>query len=284
MDDARTVLAAWLDETNPNRRGKQGRLLQGTSPERYGEHVKDWIAFIEDTVRIGAWRAQPSHVVTWLDMKGGSARTRALRVSAVGSFYAYAERLGCVQATPVHPKMGTGAWNAPKTERLAPGQMELIRWGADQLQHDTAVRDRLLVYLLLVGLRSRQLVELTVQDLVFEQHRMTADVWQKGGGTRRLAFPVEIRQAVKAYLDVDADGNPLHRTCQPPHSHKDRGPLLVSYRGHPLDANTTPRAVLQLAVAAALACPDPDAPELPARVKPDMVALSPSPFGELENA
>lgn len=282
--DARTVVATWLDENNPDRRGKQGRLLQGTSPERYKEHVRDWLDFIEDTVRIGAWRAQPSHVVTWLDMKGGSARTRALRVSALGAFYAYAHRLGCVQATPVHPKMGTGAWNAPKTKRLTSGQMELIRWGADQLQGKTAVRDRLLVYLLLVGLRSRQLIELTVQDLVFEQHRMTADVWQKGGGTRRLAFPSEIRQAVKTYLDVDADGAPLHRTYRPPHSYEDRGALLVSYWGHPLDANTTPRAVLQRAVGAALACEDADVPELPARVTPDMVALSPSPFGELENA
>lgn len=275
--DARTVLATWLDEHNPDRRGKQGRLLQGTSPERYAEHVTAWLDFIEDTVRIGAWRAQPSHFVTWLDMKGGSVRTRALRVSAVGAFYAYAHEKGCVQTTPVHPKMGTGAWNAPRTQKLTDGQMALIRYGADQLP----ARDRLLVYLLLVGLRSRQITELTVQDLVFEQHRMTADVWQKGGGTRRLAFPDEIRAAVKQYLDVDDDGRPV-RTFKEPHSYKDRGPLLVSYRGQGLDANATPRTVLQLAVAAALACPDPDAPELPARIKPDMVALSPSPFGELE--
>ncbi|PPS89551.1 tyrosine-type recombinase/integrase [Streptomyces sp. MH60] len=275
--DARTVLATWLDEHNPDRRGKQGRLLQGTSPERYAEHAKAWLDFIEDTVHIGAWRAQPSHFVTWLDMKGGGARTRALRVSAVGAFYAYAREKNCVQTTPVHPKMGTGAWNAPRTEKLTDGQMALIRYGADQLP----ARDRLLVYLLLVGLRSRQITELTVQDLVFEQHRMTADVWQKGGGTRRLAFPDEIRAAVKQYLDVDDDGRPV-RTFKEPHSYQDRGPLLVSYRGHGLDSNATPRTVLHQAVAAALACPDPDVPELPARIKPDMVALSPSPFGELE--
>lgn len=274
--DARTVLATWLDENNPDRRGKQGRLLQGTSPERYAEHVKAWLDFIEDTTAIGAWRAQPSHVVTWLDMQGGSVRTRALRVSAVGAFYAYAREKGCVQASPVHPKMGTGAWNAPRTEKLTDGQMELIRWGADRMEGDMATRDRLLVYLLLTGLRSRQIIELTVQDLVFEQHRLTADVWQKGGGTRRLAFPAEIRNAVKEYLPV--------RTWRPPGSHEERGPLLVSTRGNQLDANTTPRAVLQQAVTAALACPDPGAPELPARVKPDMVALSPSPFGELERA
>ncbi|QDN94913.1 tyrosine-type recombinase/integrase (plasmid) [Streptomyces sp. RLB1-9] len=281
--DARTVLTTWLDETNPDRRGKQGRLLQGTSTERYAEHVTNWLDFIEDTVHIGAWRAQPSHVVTWLDMKGGKVRTRALRVSAVGAFYAYAIQFGHAVATPVHPKMGTGAWNAPRTERLAPGQMELIRWAADRLEGKTPERDRLLMYLMLAGLRSRQIIELTVQDLAFEQHRLVATVWQKGGGTRPLAFPDEVRAAVKAYLPV--------RTHRPPQSFEDRGPLLVSrvssrggQGGNRLDSNTTPRTILHATVLVALACPDPDAPELPPGIKPDMVALSPSPFGELERA
>jgi hypothetical protein len=97
-----------MNEHNPDRRGKQGRLLQGTSPERYAKHVTDWLGFIEDTVHIGAWRAQPSRFVTWLDVKGDGVRTRALRVSAVGAFYAYAQHFGYAQGTPVHPKMGTG--------------------------------------------------------------------------------------------------------------------------------------------------------------------------------
>jgi site-specific recombinase XerD len=273
--DARTVLATWLDENNPDRRGKQGRLLQGTSPERYAEHVSAWLDFIEDTVQIGAWRARPSHFVTWLDMQGGSIRTRALRVSAVGAFYTYAHHFGHTTTTPVDPKMGTGAWNAPRTELLTPGQMELLRWGADQLEGETAERDRLFAYLQLAGLRSRQITEFELPGVRFEQSgRMIGDVWQKGGGTRRYAFPDEIRAAVRAYLPV--------RTHRPPQSFEDRGPLLVSYRGNRLDPQHTPRTILRQVVA--LACPDPDAPELPTRITPDMVALSPSPFGELERA
>jgi site-specific recombinase XerD len=279
--DARTVLQEWIGEHHPDRLGKKGRLLQGTSPARYAEHVKDWLDFIELTVRIGAWRAQPSHVVTWLDMKGGAVRTRALRVSAVGAFYAYAQHFGHTTGTPVHPKMGTGAWNAPKTERLAPAQMELIRWAADRLEGKTPERDRLLMYLMLAGLRSRQIVELTVQDLAFEQQRLTATVWQKGGGTRALVFPDEVRAAVRDYLPA--------RTHLPPASYEERGPLLVSYRGGKrLDANTTPRAILHATVLVALmrqtTCPDEEVVELPPGIKPDMVALSPSPFDELENA
>ncbi|MEU9405684.1 hypothetical protein AB0E08_08255 [Streptomyces sp. NPDC048281] len=274
--DARTVLSNWLDEHNPDRRGKTGYLLQGTSPERYHEHVKAWLDFIEDTVRIGAWRAQPSHFVTWLDMQGGAVRTRALRVSAVGAFYTYAQHFGHTTGSPVDPKMGTGAWNAPRTELLAPGQMELLRWGADQLRGETAVRDRLFAYLQLAGLRSRQICELLVPDLHFEQGRTTADIWQKGGGTRRYVLPVEVVAAIRAYLPG--------RTHRPPASFEDQGPLLVSYRGKRLDPQHTPRTILQQVVAAALACPDPEAPELPVNIKPDMVALSPSPFGELEKA
>jgi site-specific recombinase XerC len=269
--DARTVLATWLGEHNPDRRGKQGRLLQGTSPDRYGEHVTAWLDFIEDTVHIGAWQAQPHHVATWLDMKGGKLRTRALRVSAVGAFYTYAQHFGHVKASPVHPSMGTGAWNEPHTALLGDGEMGLLRWGADQL----AARDRLLVYLQLAGLRSRQIVELTLQDLHFEQGRTSADIWQKGGGTRRYVLPREVVEVLRAYLPL--------RSWRPPDSYEERGPVLVSYRGKRLDSNVTPRTVLQQAVAAALAHPDTDTPELP-RIKPDMVALSPSPFGALERA
>jgi hypothetical protein len=82
-----------------------------------------------------------------------------------------------------------------------------------------------------------------------------------------------VRAAVRAYLPV--------RTWRGPGSHEERGPLLVTYRGNGLDSNTTPRAILHATLAFALRCPDPDAPELPAGIKPDMVALSPSPFGEL---
>lgn len=273
--DARTVLAAWLDENNPDRRGKQGRLLQGTSPERYGEHVKDWIAFIEG-LKIGAWHARPSHFVTWLDARGGRARTRALRVSAVGAFYAYAQHFGHTKTTPVDPKMGTGAWSAPRTQKLTPGQMELLRWGADHLVGGFAERDRLFAYLQLGGLRSRQITEFDLRGLHYEQQRTTADIWQKGGGTRRYVLPEEIVGAIHAYLPV--------RTFQPPRSYEHSGPLLLSYRGNQLDSNMTPREIWQRVLLAALTCEDPDAPELPARITPDMVALSPSPFGELQRA
>jgi site-specific recombinase XerD len=276
--DARTALDAWIDKDetpHENQRGRQGRLLQGTSPRRYRDDVLSWLAFM-DKVGLDALRAAPSHVKTWLDSQGGAVRARARRVSALSAFYAYCAQMGLAANNPAVAQLRGRPHDEPATPQLAPGQMHLLRWGADQLEGKTAERDRLLMYFMLAGLRSRQIIELTVQDLAFEQHRLTATVWQKGGGTRRLAFPDEVRAAVQAYLPV--------RTHRPPESFEDQGPLLVSKWGNRLDANTTPRTILHTTVAAVLQCPDPDAPELPPGIKPDMVALSPSPFDELELA
>ncbi|MFE0490140.1 hypothetical protein [Streptomyces griseoaurantiacus] len=279
--DARTVLQDWIGDPKAaptaDRRGKQGRLLQGTSPERYHEHVQDWLDFIETTTRIGAWNAQERHFETWLDMRGGGVRTRALRVSAVGAFYTYAMHFGHTAASPVRPRMSGKAHLAPPGRRLDPAQMDLLQWAADRLQGPTAERDRLFAYLQLAGLRSRQITEFELPGVLFEQSgRMIGEVWQKGGGTRRYAFPTEVRDAVRAYLPL--------RTHRPPQSFAHKGPLLVSYRGNRLDSQHTPRAVLDQVLALARTCEEPDAPELPAHVTPDMVALSPSPFGELERA
>lgn len=278
--DARAVFRQWIgNPTDPkapvpaDRRGRQGRHLQGTSAARYEYDVESWLHFIEDTVRIGAWRAEPSHIKTWLDMQGGAERSRARRVSAVGAFYAYAVHFGHARRNPADPALSGKAHLAPPGPRLAEGQVHLVRWGADQLEGDFARRDRLLVYLLLCGLRSRQITELSMADLHFEQHRLTADVWQKGGGTRLLAFPGEVRDAVQAYLPW--------RRWRGPDSSEFHGPLLTSYRGNRLDPQPTPRTILKGALIHARACPDPDAPELPVRVTPDMVALSVSPFEAL---
>ncbi|MEU6362216.1 tyrosine-type recombinase/integrase [Streptomyces albidoflavus] len=272
--DARTVMKNWLAEDNPDRRGKAGRLLQGTSPERYGEIVADWLDFIEDTVPIGAFKAQPSHVKTWLDMRGGAVRTRALRQSALTAFYAYAQHFGHTDADPALVQLRGRPHDEPETPKLSEGQIHLLRWGADRLQGPAPARDRLFAYLMLGGLRSRQITEFELTGVIFEQHRMVGKVWQKGGGTRLYAFPDEIRAAVRAYLP--------ERTWRPPSSGEEHGPLLVTYRGNRMDSNTTPRTIVKAVVDGARACPDPDAPELPARITPDMVALSLSPFAPLE--
>ncbi|MGW9067839.1 tyrosine-type recombinase/integrase [Streptomyces yangpuensis] len=274
MVDSRAVLREWMDEANPDRRGRQGRLLQGTSPERYEDDTAAWLQFIEETVRIGAWKATPSHIKTFLDMVGGAPRSRARRVSALSAFYAYAIHKGYARQNPAVAQLRGRPHDEPNLPQLAPGQMQLLLWAADRLDGPLAERDRLIVYLQLSGLLSRSITELNLAHLHFEQHRLTADVWRKGGGTRLCALPDEVRAAIRAYLPV--------RRWVPPESYEESGPLLTTYRGKRLDSNVTPAAVLRQAVAIARNCPDPDAPELPVRVVPEIVRLSPSPFEALE--
>lgn len=275
---ARTALDAWIDadETpHEKQRGRRGRLLQGTSARRYRDDVLSWLAFM-DKVGLDALRATPSHVKTWLDSEGGAVNTRARRVSALSAYYAYCAQTGHAVDNPAIAQLRGRPQDEPGLPQLKPGQMHLIRWGADQHTGATAARDRLLMYLMLAGLRSRQITELLLDNLHFEQHRFTCDIWQKGGGTRRYAVPDEVRQAVRAYLP--------ERTWRPPASHEESGPLLTTYRGNPLDSNVTPAAILRLTLALARHCPDPHAPELTGRITPDIVAHSPSPFDPLEKA
>ncbi|MFD7835528.1 tyrosine-type recombinase/integrase [Streptomyces sp. NPDC059761] len=274
--DSRAVLREWLDEANPDRRGRQGRLLQGTSPERYEDDTAAWLQFIEETVRIGAWNATPSHIQTWLDMTGGAVRSRARRVSALSAFYAYAIHMGYARQNPAVAQLRGKPHDEPGLPQLTPAQMQLLLWAADRLTGPSVERDRVIVYLQLSGLLSRSITELDLAHLHFEQHRLTADVWRKGGGTRLEALPDEVRTVIREYLPV--------RRWVPPSSYEESGPLLTTYRGNRLDSEHTPAAVLRQAVAIAKDCPDPDAPELPARVVPEIVRLSPSPFKELEEA
>lgn len=286
--DARDVLREWIGDPDdpfapppPDRRGKRGSLLQGSSPQLYRTDTEDWLTFIEDVVRIGAWRAEPSHIKTWLDARGGpdgSLRSRARRVSALGAFYVYAVEKGYATVNPVDPRLGTGAWNAPRLPKLTAGQMHLLRWGTDQLVGPLASRDRLLMYLMLAGLRSRQITEINVQQLHFEQSRLVIEVWQKGGGTRPVAFPEEVREVVRAYRP--------DRPWRPPHSYDASGPLLVTHgvgkNGVRLNPRDMPRQILRQVAAVAVRHPDEDAPELPLKLTPDIVAHSPSPFALTE--
>lgn len=274
--DARTALNKWIDKDetpHQRQRGRQGRLLQGTSPRRYRDHVLEWLAFM-DKVGLDPLQATPSHVKTWLDSEGGAVRSRARRVSALSAYYAFCYQIGAASANPAVAQLRGRPQDEPGLPQLEPGQMHLIRWAADQHEGSTAARDRLVMYLMLAGLRSRQITELMLADLHFEQHRLTCDIWQKGGGTRRYAVPDEVRQAVRDYLPK--------RVWVPPASHEESGPLLTTYRGNPLDSNVTPAAILRATLVLAVKHPDRDAPELTGRITPDIVAHSPSPFDPLE--
>lgn len=264
--DPRTALDQWLADNNPDRRGKQGRLLQGTTPDGYRDDVTSWLDFL-DLVRIDAWQASGSHVRTWLDSTGHSVRSRARHVSALSAFYAYGQHFGYCDSSPAHPALRGRPHEEPGLDLLSLQQTAAVREAADGLATPSHRRDRLMIYLMLAGLRPRQITELDIRGLHFEQHRLTADVWQKGGGTRLTELPAAVAPVLTAHLET--------RAVSAPRTFEDRGPVLTSYRGQQLDTEHTPRTVLRGAVIGSAACRE---ARVPRDLKPDALAHSPSPL------
>lgn len=255
----RTVLAQWIEA---DRRGIHGRLFQGTTKDRYEDDVAHWLTFLEG-LGLDAWTATEAHVATWLDARDLAPRSRARSVSALSAFYAYAERLGLVHGSPAAHHLRGQPHKEPSGAVLTSVQTQQLKDCADALTGNQAPRDRLLIYLLLCRLRPRQIIELNVQDLHFEQHRVSADIWQKGGGTRLTALPRAVGEALLDYRP--------HRIWSTPDSHNTFGPVLTTYRGHRLDPHVTPAAIVR---EAARLAPD----WLPPDLRPDTVAHSPTPF------
>ncbi|MFD9630044.1 endonuclease domain-containing protein [Streptomyces violascens] len=260
--------------------GKQGRALQGTSPRRYRADVKGWLDFIEGVVGIGAWNAREAHVETWLSARlhptrhgeprpNRSPHNRDRRLSALAAFYDYAVKAGHIDTAPIH-LVALRTTELPRTTPLTPREMLYIHIAADDLlpgqQHHgdggpSPHRDRLMAYLMLAGLRPRQITTLDLEDLNPTTHTAKT-LFPKGDGTQERTLPLEVWGAIDGYLP--------HRRPGHDGGHE---PLLTSRAGKRLDSNQTPGAVLRRILDHV-----PADFHLPQRVTPDQLALSPSPF------
>ncbi|MFJ2868286.1 endonuclease domain-containing protein [Kitasatospora sp. NPDC087314] len=287
--DPHDVLAQWLAAGF----GKHGRALQGTTPTRYEADLRDWLYFTEETTGIGAWNADASTASTWAyapalrrpNPDRPSRRPLAPRVSlhnparrlaALAAFYAYAAGAGHIPEPPFNAAALRPAPTAlPRTAPLTLEQAAGMQFAADDVlpgrrrrgPYDTAPhRDRLLVHLLLDGLRPRQAIGIDLEDLHEEDpHRRVRTLTcpaSKGDGTITHQPSREVWQAIADYLPHRVDGRDPDTG---------RRPLLTSRNGRRLDSNTMPGRIVK-AVAARV-------PELifePNTVTPDRLAMAPA--------
>lgn len=275
--DPYAVLEEWLTV----RRGTAGHTLQGTTPQRYRADIEDWLHFIEHGTGIGAWHAIAPHAETWASSttspSGPRRRTsphnRARRLSALSGYYRYAVAAGHLAKLPFDPRTLRGAAaGLPRTRQLTLLQTAELAAAAEDLRPDAqragrwgngspaqALRDRLLLHLLLDNLRPRQAIGLDLDDLVpdaGDAHVLP----RKGAGRIRHRLSAETWNAITDYL-------PHRAPAAGPDS-----PLLTSTQRARIDTTATPRAVL-LHCRARLG---PDA-LLPEKLTCDQVAMSPSP-------
>ncbi|MEU0770577.1 hypothetical protein [Streptomyces albogriseolus] len=228
-----------------------------------------WISFIGDLI----WEATPFHVDAWLNQwRHGAERSRARRRAALFSFYEHARAQSIVPGNPVRPIRPGDLSELPKRVKLSRRQSGQMRSAADRYADP---RDRLLIYLLLAGLRPFQACGLFVERTYRAQDgTWTSRLPVKGGGfdPKPWVWPAECAEVLREYLGGA-------RWVRPPHSYEDRGPLLTSFNGRALTADTEPRRIVRK-----IAELHPGLAELAPRLSADGVALSLSPFEDDEES
>lgn len=213
--DAKTVLDHWLTTTPYHPRTR-------TNAE---EQIGLWLERIGDRV----WTATPRDVDEWA---GTDGHTRARRISALRGFYDTAADTGHVRTNPARRVARGSLTHLPGRRTLTRGEAADLISAADLYTGTNAARNRALIYLL-VGLEARpgQITALLMEHLHREQHRLTADLPQKGGGTALVEIPRRVAHVLDAYTHPDTG----ERHWAAPYSGPDWGPLLTTApsRGEP---------------------------------------------------
>ncbi|MFJ6776865.1 hypothetical protein ACIQOV_38915, partial [Kitasatospora sp. NPDC091257] len=173
--DPEQVLTDWLTTTP----------LGDSAQLNYPREVKRWIAYIGDRV----WAAGGRDVKDWA-AAADNARTRAFLVSAVRGFYQHAQRFDPGIVNPAPKTLRPSVADLPGRPALTRAESTLYVSALDRYSGLMPHRARALGYLVLGrGLRAHQAVALDVEGIVREQHRTTALVTLKGGGTGFQELP-----------------------------------------------------------------------------------------------
>ncbi|MFD7828467.1 hypothetical protein [Streptomyces sp. MJM8645] len=249
--DPYSVLDDWLN-TKP---------LGDSAVQNYGREVTRWIEHIGPKV----WTARGRDVKNWT-ARTDNDRTRAFLVSALRGYYQHAQTSDPTIVNPAPKTLRPSVEDLPGRPALTRTESTLYVSALDRYDGLMPHRARALGYLVLGrGLRAHQVVALDLTDIVREQHRTTARVTLKGGGTEFQELPPPVALAVEDYLP--------HRRTAASYSSAEAGPLLTSGRGRRLDPAPSVRDLLR-----AVASTHPQLTHLADTLTADGLAASPNPF------
>ncbi|MFJ5121878.1 hypothetical protein [Kitasatospora sp. NPDC088548] len=251
--DPHEVLAHWLDNK------PYGERTRGD----YERAILDWISHIGPAV----WKPTTAKARAWASAPD-ALRTEAWRISVLRGFYGHArDEFDPTLVNPVPVGLRPAVDGLPPGRApLTPAEVTIYISALDRYDGILPERARALGYLVLgMKLRAHQAVDLDLPELIREQHRVTAKVSLKGGGTELREVPPPVARAIREYLP--------HRIYAPPYSTEEAGPLITSGRGRRLDSHNTPRDILR-----AVAATDPLLDHLATTLTTDGLAASPSPF------
>lgn len=284
-DDGQVVIGrVWDDDT----RYRYGLLLAGIdAPDGW---TYSWFDYIGPLV----WTFEPVHLADWagrvpnLDRSPMSEAGRARAVSAVRSFYAH-----CVDDLGAR-SWKAASWDIPSRRRLVgtvaasgrdpltPAQTEALRQAAAEYSGRAPELARLVAYLCLAQVRPGQACGLDLAHVSLDDQ--DGPTWRLPG-KNNAASAVIGRSHIPRPLIVPLAQYLAVRTHRAPWSTATTGPLLTSAGGTRGGAGGQAlRSVTLTRILRAVAASHPDLEPIAGRITPDLVAHSPSPFGEVATA
>lgn len=181
----------------------------------YGMHLRDWFGFCE-THDIDPLIAQRVHIELWvrtLEERGNKPRTRALKITAIRSFYRYCLDENMIQATPAdRVKRPTIERRSPRGALSRTQLSELIDGARELGDHQEA----LVMLLGFNGLRIGETCAANVEDVIFDGFSPVLILPSRKGGKEGSA---PLSRPLEAVLTRCIDG-------------RESGPLLINNAGN----------------------------------------------------
>jgi integrase/recombinase XerD len=189
-------------------------LMSYSSENTQAAYRRDLVAFATFAAALGlanplaATRQVVDAYARHLEAEGFTPATRARKLAAVASFFAYAGSEGIIDRNPA------SMVRRPKVSDTSP------RLGMNVTEARTVIAaayaatpgHRALVALTLgAGLRISEALALTAADLTTEAGHRVAVVYGKGGRTRHVPLSPQALALLADSLDIAADGGPLVR-------------------------------------------------------------------------
>jgi len=157
------------------------------------------------------------------EVKGQAPATVNRRIQALRKFYSLAMTQGWAQGNPAEEVALRGESASERSRSLTPGDVDRLLAAVERSQSQRAVRDWVVVQLLLnAGLKLGELTELRLDDLFLEAEQPYLEVRGLNGDQgRKIPLDDEVYTAVVRYLEireaapgveslcVNRDGNPL---------------------------------------------------------------------------
>jgi integrase/recombinase XerD len=195
-------------------------VLRSTSEETrrtYGRTVREFFAFAGT---LPPADITPEIVLRWRDQLIGRKQrpaTVAFKLAVIRSLFEHLRARGLVGLNPASSKLVA----SPATPEQAAGraltsrEVRNLLAGPDRSRAEGARDHALLLTLLRLGLRVNEGCQLKRSALQWSHGRWVVRVRVKGGVERTLPVPAEVKQAIEAYVALDAERRQVQGTAGP---------------------------------------------------------------------